>query len=299
MKFEKYQHIERFGNIETEGIDIGECWIFPKIDGTNGTVFLNDNGDIQAGSRNRGLTLGRDNAGFYAHVITNDLLKRFFQDYPTWRIFGEWLVPHTLRTYREDAWYKFYVFDVTRPKDDSYEYLEYNHYAPIFKAYAIEHIPPIRVVENPSIEKLNLLLEQNTYLIQDGKGSGEGIIIKNYGYRNKYGRQTWAKIVKNEFKDKHWHSERIPEKDKATPEQLIVAKYVNKVLIEKEFAKIESEQNGWTSAYIPRLLQTVYYCLVKEDGWNFIKELKNPTIDFKKLMQLTIYKVKQEKPELF
>ena len=67
MKFRKYQHIERFGTDEVLGIDDGLNYIFPKIDGTNSSVWL-DEGVITAGSRNRELTLDKDNAGFCAWV---------------------------------------------------------------------------------------------------------------------------------------------------------------------------------------------------------------------------------------
>lgn len=40
MEFKKYQHVERFGTDETEGINIGKCYVFPKIDGTNSSVWL-------------------------------------------------------------------------------------------------------------------------------------------------------------------------------------------------------------------------------------------------------------------
>lgn len=40
MKFRRYQHVERFGNDEVEDINIGTCYIFPKIDGTNSSVYL-------------------------------------------------------------------------------------------------------------------------------------------------------------------------------------------------------------------------------------------------------------------
>lgn len=33
--FIKYQHLERLGNQETNGILDGEVYVFPKIDGTN------------------------------------------------------------------------------------------------------------------------------------------------------------------------------------------------------------------------------------------------------------------------
>lgn len=63
MEFKKYQHLERFGNDEVEGIELGKLYIFPKLDGTNAQVWLDDEGNIKAGSRNRELTLEKDNAG--------------------------------------------------------------------------------------------------------------------------------------------------------------------------------------------------------------------------------------------
>lgn len=47
MKFNKYMHIERFGADEVEDIEFGECYIFYKIDGTNGSVWM-DEGKIKA-----------------------------------------------------------------------------------------------------------------------------------------------------------------------------------------------------------------------------------------------------------
>ena len=38
-EFQQYMHIERYGNDEVQGIDIGELTIFPKLDGTNASVW--------------------------------------------------------------------------------------------------------------------------------------------------------------------------------------------------------------------------------------------------------------------
>ena len=81
MEFQKYQHIERFGTDEVDGIELGECYVFPKIDGTNSSVWLED-GQIKAGSRNRELTLENDNAGFYNSVINDERIKGFLAEYP-------------------------------------------------------------------------------------------------------------------------------------------------------------------------------------------------------------------------
>ena len=46
MEFKEYMHIERFGNEEVTDIELGQCWIFSKIDGTNASVWINDNKQI-------------------------------------------------------------------------------------------------------------------------------------------------------------------------------------------------------------------------------------------------------------
>ena len=292
MEFKKYQHVERFGAIETAGIENGMCYVFPKIDGTNASIWWDDG--LKAGSRNRELVVGADNAGFYEWAKKQTVLKLFFRDYPQLRLYGEWLVPHTLKTYDESAWRQFYVFDVMNEE----HYLHYEEYSKILDMYGIEYIPPICKVENPTYERLVAQLEKNDYLIEDGKGTGEGIVIKNYDYRNKFGRIVWAKIVANEFKAKHRKKDVAEIKEAKIIEQEIAEKFITKSLVEKEFAKINAEA-GWSSKFIPRLLSTVFYCLVKEESWNFIKEFKNPTIDFKRLSFFTNNRIKELMPELF
>lgn len=293
MNFLKYPHLERFGTTETNGIDMGMCYLFPKIDGTNSQLWY-EFPLLKAGSRNRELELTNDNAGFYNWATTQENIFAFFDKYPTLRLYGEWLVPHTLKTYRADAWRKFYVFDVMTENN---EFVSYDLYKELLDEFNIEYIPPICKVENPTYERLVAQLEKNGYLIEDGKGIGEGIVIKNYRYKNKFGDQIWAKIVANEFKASHQKVDVCEIKESKIIEQEIVNKYVNIVLIDKEKAKIEIE--GWNSKKIPQLLNTVFYCLIKEESWNFVKEFKNPIIDYKRLLFFTINKIKTLKPELF
>ena len=63
-EFKKYMHIERFGTDEVQGIELGDCYVFPKLDGTNASLWSED-GKIQAGSRKRHLSIDADNAGFF------------------------------------------------------------------------------------------------------------------------------------------------------------------------------------------------------------------------------------------
>lgn len=301
MEFKKYQHLERFGNAEVNDIEIGECLIFPKIDGTNASIWLNSDGEIRAGSRNRELTLEKDNAGFYAHALSNDNIKRYLKKHPTHRLYGEWLVPHSLKTYREDAWRRFYIFDVCIDKeDDGVEYIPYDIYKPLLEEFDLDYIPPLAVIRNASYDQFVYYLDKNDFLVQDGKGAGEGIVIKNYNFYNRYGRQTWAKIVTNEFKEKHTKAMGSPKIDNDyIIEEKIVREFCTESFIEKEFAKMVNEKDGWNSRYIPEFLGRVWHEFVKEESWNIVKHFKSPTINYKLLNNLVTKKIKEVKQDIF
>jgi hypothetical protein len=296
MSFLKYQHLERYGNTEVEGIEVGTCYVFPKLDGTNGSVWY-EHGTLRCGSRNRELSPDNDNAGFMNAMMVDKAVISFLYNEPDLVLYGEWLVPHTLKTYNDDAWRKFYVFDVFDRKKE--RLLSYDEYSEGLIAAGINVIAPIAIIKNGNIDHFTECLSKAHYLVKDGEGSGEGVVIKNYDYTNKYGRQTWAKIVTNEFKAKHHIAMGAPTVGCEVVEEKIAAKYVTQALVDKVEAKIVNEMGGWSSKYIPRLIHTVYYDLVTEETWNFVKEFKNPKVDFKVLSHYVTAKIKELKKELF
>lgn len=299
MNFKQYQHVERFGTIEVEQIELGECFIFPKLDGTNSSLWL-DNGELKAGSRTRELSLEKDNAGFYEWALKQTNILAYLNKYPNRRLYGEFLVPHSLKTYRQDSWRRFYIFDITEEDGENFRYLSYNDYYRELMDFGIDFIPILSTIINGSYEQFIHQLSQNVFLIEDGKGAGEGIVIKNYNFVNRFGRQTWAKIVTSEFKEKHakeMGGPKIIGPDMV--EEKIADEFITSALVEKEYAKIVAENKGWSSHFIPRLLNTVYYCLVKEELWEAIKKHKNPTINFKTLVSFSNKRVKELKKEVF
>lgn len=300
MEFREYQHIERFGTDEVNNIEIGVCYVFPKIDGTNSSAWIGEDGLIHAGSRKRELSLEKDNAGFYEAILKDGKIKQYLTKHPTHRLFGEWLVPHSLKTYRDDAWRRFYIFDVCVDKEDSsLEYLPYDIYQPLIEEFELDYLAPLRIVKNGDYDCFIKCLEQNVFLIKDGSGVGEGIVIKNYDFYNKYGRQTWAKIVTAEFKEKHYKAMGAPITENKMIEEKIVDNYVTAAFVEKEYAKLVEDKGGWISQYIPMLLGKIFYSLINEEMWNIIKEFKNPKIDFKTLNIMTINKIKSVKSDIF
>lgn len=292
--FKKYQHIERWGSDEVENINIGKCYVFPKLDGTNGSLWV-ENDNIYAGSRNRLLTLDKDNQGFFQEILRNcQKYINFFNENLNYRLYGEWLVPHSLKTYREDAWKKFYVFDVMEGE----RYLSYDEYKPLLEKHDIDYILCISIIENGSYEQFINQLDKTNFLIEDGKGLGEGIVIKNYNYVNKYGRKTWAKIVRSEFKEAHQKVMGATEmKGRKIIEEEIIENFLTDTMIDKTYEKIKVD--GWNSKKIPELLNRVWHDFVIEETWNILKKYKLIKIDFKTLQYFCFKKIKEIKEELF
>lgn len=300
MEFRKYQHLQRYGTTEVQNIEIGTTYIFPKIDGTNASVWLDKNGEIQAGSRKRHLTIDDDNGGFYAWVKKQKNILEYLKENPNHRLFGEWLIPHSLKTYKDDSWRNFYIFDVavdkseteiTHNAEDKVKYLPYKKYKHLLENKGLSFIPLMAKITNPTYEQLIEQLAKNTFLIDENKGIGEGIVIKNYEFKNRFGRNSFAKIINSEFKEKSPNLSSVL-KDKKV-EKDIAKEFVTTALVEKVYAKIDND-GGFNNKKIPQLLNTVYYDIVREDIWNILKKYKSPSINFKTLQKCIFKEIRHK-----
>jgi len=294
MDFIKYQHVERIGSDEVDGLLVGECYVFPKIDGTNGSVWWDDG--IHAGSRNRELSEDEDNAGFLAAVLKNESLHTLTKNNKGKIFYGEFLVPHTLRTYRDEAWRQFYVFDVYDVGTGRYQY--YNEYVGDCENAGVTYIPLLEKVTNPTEDHLQMLVMRNRYLLQDGAGSGEGIVIKRYDFVNQWGNTKWGKIVRNEFKEENAKVFGVPDVVMQPIEAKIIAAFMTPGRLAKIKEKMR-EEGPLTSQRIPELFNRTWHDLITEEIWNILKKFKRATIDFGKLNQFCVQRVKELTPELF
>lgn len=303
MTFIRYPHLERFGNSGVQDIEFGVTHIFPKLDGTNASVWYDER--IRSGSRNRELDTvnpgNKDNAGFAEWVVKSQdhKLYSFYSDKNLrhYTLYGEWLVPHTIKNYREDAWRRFWIFDVY--DRDSGKFLPYEVYQPLMEDYGLDYIPCIKKFKNGSYDNFLHEAQNNSHFLLPEGSKGEGIVIKNYDWTNKFQQVTWAKIVLNEFKDNFHKAMGANLQEIGSPAQVICDFACTPHLIEKEYAKIVNEVGEWTSHYIPRLLHTVFHSVVTEELWDGLKKINYGSVNFQELKALCIQKVKQVKPELF
>lgn len=317
-QFRRYEHLERFGgHPEVAHIDEGTCYVFPKLDGTNASVWLDAAGELQCGSRNRVLAADADNHGFWKWAHSDDpravALRAWLK--PGVIAYGEWLVPHTINGYRDDSWRRFWLFDVFDLAANRYQ--PWDTYGEIARAAGVDVVEPLCTITNPSAAQLFAQAETNTYLMQSGSGPGEGIVVKNYAWDHD-GRQTWAKVVRTEFRESNARTFGIPAKEgERIIEVEIAEEFVTPTLVGKTRAKVVAsvanhfgvdltEPNAQRhveqtkrGSVIPQLLGRVWNDFVVEEMWVVLKKFRNPTIDFARLNRAVEGRVKLLAADLF
>lgn len=236
--FKKYQRIENdLQSPECEGLlTQGKSIIIqPKLDGTNCQMYKSD-GELVITSRNKILSEKDDNYNCYKILIKCSKYHQFFDKYPNLKLCGEFLVQHKVK-YDKNAYNKFYVFDIIDLSKSIEEevYINYEESFKLLKEFLIECVPystvnigipdhhytfelisnlvdlmkkppmwvitvypyPIRMEHHiEHIKSIQFLLPESENI------ECEGIVVKNYDYKNKFGRSTWCKIINENFYNK-------------------------------------------------------------------------------------------------
>jgi hypothetical protein len=324
--FRKYDKLQRQGQRFTRGIEEGDVLVFPKLDGTNASVW-SDGETVFAGSRNRMLDEGKndDNAGFRAWLMGDDetatSLRALALANPAMIFYGEWLVPHTIKGYEEAAWRKFYIFDVFARSEDFRGFVAYDDYQEMLATAGVDYIFPIARFENPTGAELKDTAEGNTYLMT-GENIGEGVVVKNYAWRNADVQdRVWGKFVRSEFKSAA--GAKCAPRPTVNVEPAVAEEFVTDTLVQKTLAKVVNDiLSGLTDEQrfdivntgqvpreyvlanfrgqvIPQLIGRVWFDIIDEEMAAIVKRFKNPTIDFKALRSQVATVTKTLVPELF
>lgn len=254
--FYKYQHVANdFNSQEVAGLlDSAEIIIQPKLDGSNCQVWM-ENGELIVSSRNKVLSLEQDNQGCYQYFCKPWIKKKFMQFFttnPTVKLVGEWLVPHKIK-YIKEAYNNFIVFDgvfmSTESEAGNPIYVDYPLLSDVLLQYSIDHVSYM-VMNNPDISSIKKLFKTFcrffNYLV-DVKNNhktceGEGLVVKNYSYSNRFGRSTWCKLINEEFYNLS-NTKKPKEKIDRTQEIEFVESKCIDHLLSKCFYKLENDKH--------------------------------------------------------
>lgn len=256
--FKKYMHVERISselNSEIDGLltQGSVVYVFPKLDGSNHCAWYDsDTGEVEYASRNQVLSAQNDPTGFYRYAQDRQNIRRMCEDNPYLIFYGEYLTPHTLKTYKNDAWNKWYVFDVFDTRTG--RYMKFSDYILILDNYNIDYVELLGGAMIPLQEDALIgFMENNHWLMAEG--IGEGIVVKNYDFVNSHGRQVWGKMVRSEFTAES----REKEEKEMTEVEMLVEKTLTPEYLSKEYLKMTKDVGvEWDDKMTPDLLKTVY-----------------------------------------
>lgn len=281
-EFKKYDKIHRLGKEETEGILDGFCHIQEKVDGANTQIWFDAESNwIKCGSRSKEVKEGFN--GFVDYVHKHEGIKRLLTENPSWRLYGEWLVRHTI-AYKETAYRKWYMFDILTPDG----FMAHNGIRTIGEEYGVETVPYRGGILNPTLEKINEFVGKTEF-----GDRGEGVVIKNLNFKNKFGDTVYAKIVTESFKEdnavvfggNNKHSETYWE-------VYVVNKYMTLPRVQKIMNKLQPEINEKLDMKdIPRVCGTALHDMMTEEIWSIVKDV--PKLDLKALQRIAFKKARQ------
>ena len=276
----KYQHIERLGNPEVEGLLDGRVTIQTKMDGANLSVaYANDTGIIIA-SRNN--IVYADEVTFFNfngavdYILGHSGILTLARDFI---LRGEWLTRHSI-TYDAEHMKQFWVFDVQGRGTD--KYFTPDEYIPLLEKHNIKFIPVLAELVNPTVEQLVPYTEGPD---EFGARQKEGIVVKRYTFKNKFGRVRWGKLVSADFREKN---KMVFGPCKHDPvEMRFAGEYVTEELVLKTINKIKDDNGGViTVKNMSEVLGRVWYDAFNEELWDFVIKKKVRGFDFYTARQL-------------
>lgn len=232
-EMKKYMSIVRLGHKSTAGVLKEGDYIvaFEKLDGANASFKRNEQGELECFSRNTKLDESNNLRGFYQWVHENinpdDLM-------PNRIYFGEWLVQHKVQYGVNKN--QFYLFDVYH--ETAKKYLDFP--TVILEAYSLglQVAPVLYMGKYQGFDHLMRLVGRSA--LADNPIGGEGIVVKNYSYRDRSNDQMFVKLVSEAFAEVQ--PQKLPKDPAAeTPESVFVGQFLTKARAEKLLLKLVDE----------------------------------------------------------
>lgn len=232
-EIKKYTDIIRLGHKNSTGVlNEGDyITITEKIDGANASFILNENGEVDCFSRNTPITKENTLRGYYGWINSN--IKSEMLN-PKFRYFGEWLVSHKIQ-YKAEYYQNFYLFNVY--DEEKEEYLSDDIMRSEAERLGLKTVPLLYEGKYISFEHLMSFVGKSDMAVN----YGEGVVIKNINYRNRYGHQTFVKLVHEEFIEIQKQKAPKDPNRPLTPEQEFVNMCVTYARVDKMLHKLVDE----------------------------------------------------------
>ena len=236
----KYTDIIRYGKKGTEDVlKKGDyITITEKMDGANASFRLDETNPLGVSCYSRNQPLNSENTlgGFYNWIIDNIVPIKDKLN-PNYIYYGEWMNPHKVK-YKEEIYKEFYMFSIWDLSQEINQYVSDEIVKKEANKLSIKTVDYFYEGEFASLEHLMNFIGKSNKTLEPN--TGEGIVIKNVSYFNKYGRQCFVKLVSDAFKEVK--KQRVTKSSKEMPKgYLELMSVLTKARIDKILYKIVDE----------------------------------------------------------
>ena len=280
----KYQHIERLGSPEVEGLLDGIVTVQTKIDGANMTIAWDEEKGLIIASRNQAISIGGNPPVGFNGAVEYILARPAYEEivrHDGMTIRGEWLIRHSI-AYAKENLHKFWVFDIQCGSDGLY--LPPEDYEDML--IELLYIPVIAVLDHPTVDQIVALVPgPDTF----GAEQKEGVVVKRYDFKNQWGHTVWGKVVAADFKEKNKLAFGAGKKD--GPELRFAAEVTDDDVL-KVIHKIE-EDHPATVRDMSQVLGRVYYDAFTDRMWKFIQKERVKEFNFETARRLVESKTRE------
>jgi len=255
-----------------------EITVTEKVDGSNASFKLNKDGEIKCYSRTMELKGENGLNGFKQWVLSNvkkeDLIPNIIY-------FGEWLTRHKV-VYPEECYNKFYLFDLY----DEVRNIYINPFSVtsvinlVQQTEGMKFAPCLYAGKNQPISFLKELLSESKLR----EGIPEGIVIKDYDYRNIHKELVIVKWLNEEFQEFTPQKQPKVIKELTTEEDIMNVWCLSTVTqnrVDKSILKLQDDNIlepkliiDHMKDYINLVNKYVYEDVVKEELEGFLSENK-------------------------
>lgn len=237
-EIKKYTDVVRYGKSNTVGvIQEGDfITITEKMDGANASFTYDEdnNNGVSCYSRNQPLDEGNRLSGFYNWVLDN-ITSIKEQLNPKYRYIGEWLVQHKVH-YKEEIYKNFYLFSIW--DEETEKYLSDDVVLSEAKRLGLKTVEYFYIGNFISYEHIvSFIGKSNTTKEKD---TGEGVVVKNCNYFDRYGNQVFVKLVSDKFAEVQ--KQKLPKNPNMEDKEVAIIKsVVTKARVEKIMLKLVDE----------------------------------------------------------
>ena len=275
----KYCDIKRIGHEDNYGIFGHEedyITITEKVDGGNAQFRLHE-GEVIFGTRNNHFRVVSESAqnkqfGSNAEWVLEQIKTIALN--PDYIYYGEWCKKHTIH-YDFETMPKYIGFDVRDTRTGVF--LPYSAMKEEFERLGLPTVPLIVHVPLSEIDldRLENFVGKSAYY----DGLMEGIVIKNYFRQSVYGKQLFAKIVRQEFKEANvaaFNNSGGWIKGVQDDTIKFIETYYTEARIRKAVLRLQDEGGQKLGRELMHHLpRCVIEDIFKEEAWSLVKEFNN------------------------